>query len=281
MSRSGEYSNVEYVFEPHSTALPDLREYVAALWERRVFIVALAKSDLRSLRSNTSLGNIWGVLDPIFQAGIYYFIYSVMRRGSAQVDFLPVLIANLFLFGLSTAALSDGGSSIKRAKGLVLNSTFPRALMPITSVYRALRKFVPMACVLAVLHPLVGGSMGAGFFVLPLLFGLQIVMNVGISLLVATFVTLVSDGANIIGWVSRLLFFLTPIIYPISLLPGSARAFIGWQPLFPLFASYQAVFSGDVPSPGLILQTALWALALLVIGGRVFLRHEREFTMHL
>jgi teichoic acid transport system permease protein len=281
MTAPEKYSDVEYVFEPHSSTLPNLRSYLAALWERRVFMVALAKSDLRSLRSNTSLGNLWGVLDPIFQAGIYYFLYTVLRSGSAQVEFLPVLIADIFLFGLSTAALSEGGSSIKRGKGLMLSSTFPRALLPVTSVYRTLRKFVPMAVVLLVLFPLVGGRFGAGVFVLPLLFSLHIVMNVGIALLVATFVTLVPDGGNIVGWVSRVLFFVTPIIYPVALLPDAARAVVSWQPLFPLFASYQAIFAGDVPSPALVVQTALWAAALLIIGGRVFLRREREFTMHL
>lgn len=282
MTAAGQYSDIEYVFEPHSNVLPDLREYLAALWDRRVFMVALAKSDLRSLRSNTSLGNLWGVLDPLFQAGIYYFLYTVLRSGSgSRVEFLPVLIADIFLFGLTTAALQEGGGSIKRGKGLVLNSTFPRALLPVTSVYKALRKFVPMAFVLAVLFPVVGGELGMGVFVLPLLFGLQVVMNVGIALLVSTFVTLVPDGSNFVGYLTRVLFFATPIIYPVALLPDSARMLVAWQPLFPLFASYQAVFSGEVPSPALVAQTAVWAAALLVIGGRVFLRHEREFTMHL
>ena len=73
-----------------------------------------------------------------------------------------MLIAGFFLFSLSMAALGEGGQSIKRAKGLMLNSTFPRALLPVTSVYKSLRKFVPSACVFAVLFPLVGGKVGSG-----------------------------------------------------------------------------------------------------------------------
>jgi teichoic acid transport system permease protein len=280
MSTASEYSDVEYVFEPHSRAMPDLRAYLAALWNRRDFMHALARSDLRTLRSNTTLGNLWGVLDPLFQAGIYFFLYSILRGGS-RMAFLPILIADIFLFQLTTAALGEGGLSIKRGKGLMLSSTFPRALLPVTSVYKNLRKFVPMAAVLAVLFPLVGGEVGVGIFVLPLLFALQAVMNVGISLLVATFVTLVRDGSNVMTYVTRVLFFATPVIYPVALLPPTAKLLVGWQPLFPLFAGYQAIFSGDVPSPWLVGQTALWAAALLVIGGSLFLRHEREFTIHL
>ena len=274
------YSDVEYVFEPHSNAMPHLGEYVQALWERRKFMVALADADLRAQRSQTVLGNLWGVLDPLFQAAIYYFVYAVMRGGS-RIGFLPILIADIFLFGLTTAALSDGGTSMRRAKGLMLNSSFPRALMPITSVYKNLRKFAPAAAVLVVLFPLVGGNVGQGVVLLPLLFALQTVMNIGIALLVSSFVTLVPDAQNLMTYVTRVLFFVTPVIYPVTLLGSSTKKVIGWQPVFALFSSYQAVFSGGVPSAGLVFQAAFWSITLLVIGTAVFLRHEREYTMHL
>jgi teichoic acid transport system permease protein len=278
----GEYSDVEYVFEPHSPALPDLSQYFAALWDRRQFMVELARADLRTLRTSTALGNIWSVLDPLFQAGVYYFLFSVLRKGSTNSkQFLPVLIGGYFLFALSMAALGEGGSSIKRAKGLLLASTFPRALLPITAVYKSLRMFVPSACVFLVLFPLTGGKYGSGMFLIPLIFVLQTTMNVGIALLVSTFITLVPDAGNVMAYVNRVLFFATPVVYPIALLPASAKVLISWQPLFPLFASYQAIFSGGMPSPILLVETAAWAVFLLVVGARVFLRHEREFAMHL
>jgi teichoic acid transport system permease protein len=275
------YSDVEYVFEPHSSTMPDIHEYLKSLWARRQFMDALARADLRSARARTVLGNLWSVLNPLFQASLYFFLYAVLRPGSAQAGFLPILVANFFLFGLSMSALSEGGSSIRRGKGLMLNSTFPRALLPVTSVYKALRSFVPAACVLVVIFPLMGGTLGPGLLVLPLLFTLQVVMNVGIALLVSTYVVLVPDGNNLVQWANRLLFFATPVIYPVALLPATAKAILQWQPLYPVFASYQAIFGGDTPSPGLVVLSALWAGALLVVGARVFLKHEREFALHL
>jgi ABC-type polysaccharide/polyol phosphate export permease len=64
-------------------------------------------------------------------------------------------------------------------------------------------------------------------------------------------------------------------------LPSAAKAILQFQPLYPVFASYQAIFGGDTPSPGLMVTSALWAAALIVIGGRVFLKHERELALHL
>jgi teichoic acid transport system permease protein len=220
----------------------------------------------------------------LFQGAIYFFLFTVIRGGASGgrgANFLPTLLAGFFLFALTTAALSEGGGSIKRAKSLMLNSTFPRALLPVTAVYKSVRKFVPAAIVLGILYPLVGGKIGPGLFVLPLLFCIQIVMNVGIALLVSTFVVLFPDGQNFMNYVNRVLFFATPVVYPVTLLPAGAKLAVGWQPLFALFSSYQAVFTGGVPSPFLVLQSMVWAVALLLIGGNLFLRHEREFALHL
>jgi teichoic acid transport system permease protein len=280
MAMVSEYSDVEYVFEPHSSTMPDIREYLKGLWARRHFMHELVRADLRTARSRTVLGSIWSVLNPLFQAGVWFFLYTVLRRGG-QAGFLPILVANFFLFGLTMSALSEGGQSIKRGKGLMLASTFPRALLPVASVYRSLRKFVPEACVLVVIFPLLGGQLGPGLLVLPLLFTLQIVMNVGIALLVSTYVTIVPDGNNVVQYVTRVLLFVTPVIYPVALLPPAAKAVIQWQPLFPFFAAYQAIFAGGVPSLGLVVMSAFWAGALLVLGARVFLKHERQFALHL
>jgi teichoic acid transport system permease protein len=281
LAPASEYSDVEYVFEPHSSTMPNIREYVKALWARRQFMEELARADLRTARARTVLGNLWSVLNPLFQASIYYFLFAVLRSGSSQAEFLPILVANFFFFGLSMAALSEGGSSIRRGKGLMLSSTFPRALLPVTSVYKSLRSFLTSACVLVVIFPLMGGTLGPGVFVLPLLFALQVVMNVGIALLVSTYVVLVPDGNNVVQWVNRLLFFATPVIYPVALLPPVAKAVLQWQPLYPIFAGYQAILGGDTPSPALVILSAIWAGALLVVGARVFLKHEREFALHL
>jgi ABC-type polysaccharide/polyol phosphate export permease len=284
MKDPGAYSNVEYVFEPHSTALPDVRSYLAALWDRRPFMMELARSDLRTTRTSTALGSLWSVLDPLFQGAIYFFLYTVIRGGGSggkNQSFLPILIAGFFFFSLSLSALGDAGQSIKRSKGLMLNSTFPRAMLPVTAVYKSLLKFIPMAGVLIVLFPLVGGKIGPGLLMLPLLFAIQIVMNVGIALLVSTFVTLKPDGTNFMNYVNRVMFFATPVVYPVALLPARAKLIIGWQPLFPLFSCYQAVFGGGTPNPFLIIQAAVWAVVLIVVGGNLFLRHEREFALHL
>ena len=194
-------------------------------------------------RASTMLGRVWGVLDALFMAGIYFFLYTVIRgRQRRSARFLPVLIAGIFLFSLTTAALGEGGQSIKPAKGLMLELDLPpRVAADRPRSTSACASSCPPRVCSRCLFPCSGGEIGAGIFVFPLLFVLQIVINVGIAMLVATFVTLIPDGTNVMTYVNRVLFFATPVIYPVTLAARLALGLlVGWQPLFPFFASYQA-----------------------------------------
>jgi teichoic acid transport system permease protein len=272
---------VEYVFGPNTRAMPDLRSYAAALWERRRFMTEMASADVRGTRSSTVLGGLWSLLDPLFQAAIYYLVYSIIRAGSRPEDFLNILIGGIFLFQLSIAGLTEGGMSVRQGKSLMLNSAFPRALLPITAVYRGILRILPAIPVYAVFHVVLGAPTGWGILLLPLLFALQVVFTTGLAMLASTLVVFFRDATNVINYVARILFFASPVIYPVEIIPPEIRPWIAWQPFFPLFASYQAILGGGAPSPGMVLQVVLWSVAFLLLGGWVFLRYERDFAIRL
>ena len=147
------------------------------------FMVALAKADLRGSNSNTLLGEIWGVLDPLFQAAIYLFLITVIRGGRGGADAAQtatMIIAGVFLFSYTRAALIDGGRSIVTSKVVdaqLLVSTravshSPRSTRGSSSSCRASRVY-------AVIHIVTRRPIGQGVFLLPLLFVLQTIMGIG------------------------------------------------------------------------------------------------------
>jgi teichoic acid transport system permease protein len=278
--REGE-DGVEYVFGPSTRAMPDLRSYAVALWERRRFLTEMARADLKGARSSTVLGGLWSLLDPLFQAGIYYLVYTIIRSGSRPEEFLHILIAGIFLFQLSIAGLTEGGTSVRQAKHLMLNSAFPRALLPLTTVYKGILRIVPAIPVYAFFHVVLGAPTGWGLLLLPFIFALQVVFTTGMAMLAATAVVFFRDATNVLGYVARVLFFASPVIYPVAIIPDDIRVWLSWQPFFPLFASYQAIFGGEVPGVGTILQIVAWATFFFLVGGWFFLRHERDFAIRL
>lgn len=276
-------SDVEYVFGPGGGTQLSLREYTRELWARRRFIQALADAELRGSRSNTIIGELWGVLDPLVQGLVYWFAFSIIRadQGGDSTDYLTMVIAGVFFFNLTRIALNDGGRALLKGKGLILNSTFPLALLPLSAVYRGLLEFAPAVPVYILFHLALGAPVGPGLAMLPFLFLLQVIMCVGMALLMSTAIVLVRDTSNLLNYVMRVLLFVTPVIYPGSQLTGGLRAILSLNPLFALFLSYQTIIQGGVPSFGLVVQAMFWSFGLLVVGIKLFRKHEHSFALYL
>jgi ABC-type polysaccharide/polyol phosphate export permease len=280
------YSDVVYVFEPNTKVLPPLREYLEDLWSRRRFMVELARAESRGSRSSTVLGELWAVIDPLFQVGLYWFLLSIIRQGKGArsgslSENLVLMVGGIFLFTLTSTTVTAGGRSILSAKNLMLNSTFPRALLPLSAAYKAVVEFLPTIFIYLLFHIAFGQSFGLGFFALPLLFVIQMVMGIGLGLIFATFTVFLRDTTNILGYIMRVLFFATPVIYPATAIPDSLKVFLQLNPLLALFTAYQAIILGGTPNPVDVVVSAVWATLFIVIGYRLFVSNERSFALRL
>jgi teichoic acid transport system permease protein len=276
------YSDVVQVFEPNSLAVPPLDEYLADLLDRRELISELARAEVRGQRSTTALGELWSLIDPIFQASIYLFLFLVIRGSAGRsTAFVTAIIGSVFLFNYTRISISDGGRAIVRNKGLVLNAIFPRALLPIAEVYKGLLSTLPALLLYAVIHVVSGAPITTAVLLLPLLLTLQSALNLGMALLFSTATAFFADVANLMSYVLRVLMFSTPVIYPVSVLSPTIKAVLSWNPFFALFTAYQAVITGHMPSPSTVIQAVAWSIVVLGSGAWVFLRHERSLGLHI
>jgi teichoic acid transport system permease protein len=283
-SRSGDSAAVEYVFEPHAVELPPLKPYLQELWDRRRFVKASARAEIQGKRSSTIAGQFWAVLDPLFTATIYFFLIQILRsgqggRGSSYQ--MTLLISGIFLFQFTRTSLNEGARSVVGGRGLLLNSAFPRALLPISSVYKGLLELAPAGGVYLVIHIALGRPIGSGIAFLPLLLVLHTALNLGLALLFAALTVFMRDVTQLMQYLLRVLFFVTPVLYPVSFLPPGVRTGMAFNPLFPVFAAYQAVIGGGVPTNLQLVGALLWAVVFLVVGGGLFLSHERAFALHV
>jgi teichoic acid transport system permease protein len=278
-----EYSDVEYVFAPHDNSLPAAVDYLREVWARRAFMVANARAAVLGGHSGTLLGGAWRVLDPLFQALIYWFLFTAIR-GRSGSDYFLMVVSGVFLFTFTATILSEGGRAIQRSKGLVLNSSFPLATLPLAVIYKATINLVPTIGVYAIFHVAFGGKIGSGLFLLPMMFVLQVLISAGLALIFATLTVYIRDFSNLLTYIMRILMFMTPVIYPaeqLEVLPGIVHTLLHLNPIFTLFAGYQAVFAGDLPAPGYLAQTAVWAVVLPIMGFRLFVSRERGFALRL
>jgi ABC-2 type transport system permease protein len=184
----------------------------------------------------------------------------------------------MFLFRFTGTAINDGGRSVRNSRDLMLSSNFPRAVLPLSAVYKGALNFIPSIFVFSVVYIFFGNGFVPSLVFLPVLFAIQTVMNIGIALIMSTVTAFVRDMDNALSMITRVLLFATPVIYPINLLPPGLKTILSVNPLYPLFANYQGIIGATGVDFGLVLQSIFWAVALTGFGAWLFLRYEHAMA---
>ena len=141
--QTDEFNAVRHVYEPHSIGLPPLRPYVRELWRRREFAFELARTSLRAQHFDTAVGQLWLVLNPLLLACVYFLLVDIIGARTGGISFFAHLMATLFVFHFVTDAIRQAVRSVTGGGRLILNTAFPRILLPAPSVIVAFKRFLP------------------------------------------------------------------------------------------------------------------------------------------
>src|SRR5205807_6806032 len=117
------------------------------LWRRREFALELSRTRLRAQHFDTVFGQLWMVLNPLLLAGVYFVLVDIIRPNSRGLAFFAHLMAGLFAYYFVSNAMREGVKSVVKGGKLILNTAFPRALLPLSSVITAFLRFVPTVVV--------------------------------------------------------------------------------------------------------------------------------------
>ena len=282
-SRAGRPADVPVqVYTPQRLRLPSPGAYLRDLWARRRFALELARTDLRASNTGTLLGQLWLVINPLLLVAVYYVLVNILRDRNRGADFLAHLAACLFAFHFVTMSVRSGARSITSSGKLILNTAFPRSLLPITSVLAAFVRFLPTLVVYAGVHALAGLPVGPHLlWTLPVLAEI-IVFALGVTLVMAALQVYVRDLVNFLPYLLRIWLYASPILYYADEVPAQIAPFLAANPLFSMLAAWSDVIvRGRAPDGGDLLAGGAWALVALVVGGLFFISREREFAVRL
>ena len=270
------------VYEPHPIGLPPMQKYLRTLRDRRHFAYELAKATLRSQHYNTALGQLWLVVNPLLLGLIYFILVYIIGGGNRGIAFLAHLMLGLFAFRLVSTAFTQGARSVVRGGKLILNTAFPRTLLPLSSVLTSLGQFLPTLLVYGVLHVIAGLPVGWQLlWVVPLLL-LLVVFAAGAAMLAATAQVYFRDFANLLPYFTRIWLYLSPVLYYANEVPDKFKPLTAINPLFPLIATLSEVVNqGQSPSAGYIIWGTASAAVTFLVGSHLFISREREFAVRI
>ena len=281
--RSGEDFGGEYqVFEPHKAGLPPLRPYFGALWARRRFLFELARTNLRAQHYNTTFGQLWLVLNPVMMALVYFTLVYTIRHGGRGPTFLAHLMLSLFAFRLVSSAISRGAQSVVGGGKLLLNTAFPRLLLPLEATLESFMRFLPTMAVYSVVHVVLGLPIGPQLLWAVPIIALFTIFAAGAAMFTAAAQVYFRDLASFLRYFTRIWLYTSPVLFYAEDVPEKLKPMFFINPMYPMLGSLNdAVIEGRTPPFVLLAASLAWAVAIVMAGAAFFISREREFAIRL
>lgn len=280
--RENEFTAVRHVYEPHRVGLPPIGQYVRELWRRRDFAFELSRTNLRAQHFNTAFGQLWLVLNPLLLAGVYFVLVDILRQGQRPQGFFAHLMAGIFAYYFFSQSLQHGVKSVVSGGRLILNTAFPRALLPLSSVLTSFLRFLPTVIIYIPVHVASNLPVNANtLWVFPLLFLLVLIAS-GLTMLVSALQVYFRDLRSFLPYALRVWLYVTPILYYVHEVPSRYEILVTLNPIGRLMAAWSDVINqGHAPNPSDLAVAGAWAAVCFIGGALFFISREREFAVRL
>jgi teichoic acid transport system permease protein len=262
--------------------LPPLIPYAKELWRRREFARELSRTSLRSQHFDTVFGQLWLILNPLLLGLVYFLLTSILHKHKHPQYFFAHLMAGLFLYYFLQQALSQGVKSVTSGGKLILNSAFPRLLLPLAAVRTAFMRFLPTMLIYIPVHIATGVPITWNLFFGLLVILILVVFGTGCTMILSAGQVYFRDIQNFLPYVLRIWLYITPILYYGNEVKGNLRIVLDANPIGLLFNSWsEAVNKGHTPSPLSFAVGGGWALLAIVVGTLFFMSRERDFAVRI
>jgi len=254
---------------------------LAELWRYRDLLLLLATRDLKVRYKQTVLGVLWAVLQPLVTMVVLHIFFGRVLGVAQHVEGVayPVfLFAGLVPWTLFATAVAASSESLVNEAGLLRKVYFPRLVMPIASVGAPLADYVLASIVLLGMMAWFAVSVTWQIALLPLVMASTLIAVLGIGVLLSALTVRYRDFRHVVPFLVQTLFFLTPVIYPVTMLPERWRWVLHLNPMSgPIEASRAAILGTPMDAVGWATSTIV-GLGLLTLGVFCFTQTERRFA---
>lgn len=260
---------------------------IKALWAYRGFIIGSVKREFQSKYRNSLLGAAWTVLNPLAMIIVYTVIFSqVMRAKLPGIDstfaYSIYLCAGVLTWGLFAEIVTRAQNTFLEHANLLKKLSFPRLCLPVIVVVNALLNFSIVFGLFSIFLLISGNFPGLVFFALLPVLAILVAFAIGLGISLGVLNVFFRDVGQFFGIVIQFWFWLTPIVYPISILPESVRPLMNYNPMAIIITICQDILvSRQWPAWQNLLPVTILALVLCALGMRLFRKHAGEMVDEL
>lgn len=240
---------------PHRKHETSLIELFSSFFRNRKLIFHMARRDVLGRYRGSVIGLAWSFFNPLLMLGVYTVFFSMVLKSrwgvspeGGHTDFAIVLFVGLIIHGLFAECLNRAPMLINNNVSYVKKIIFPLETFPWVAMGSALFHAVISVCVLLLLQLIITGSLQWTAILFPLVVGPFILLTLGIAWFLAATGVFLRDINQVTGLITSVFLFVSPIFYPLSILPPKIQSLAMLNPLTLIIEeSRKVLLFGEMP----------------------------------
>jgi lipopolysaccharide transport system permease protein len=248
----------------------------------RHILMQMVVSEIKGRFAGSVGGLFWHFLHPVLMLIIYLFVFVhvfKMRIGGGDSGASSVyLMAGLFPWIIMSEGLMRGTSSVIENANLIQKTSFPTEILTAKAILAPVLSY-GIALILLTIYSTVVHASAATLLIVPLMLTLQAFFSLGVVLLSSTLSVYFRDILQLVQVMISFWLYVTPILYPVTMLPEWAQRLMYLNPVYPFVSVYQSAFlNGSMGNWSMLLLAAAWTVAFFVSGAFIFTKLKYEFA---
>ena len=258
-----------------------LKLNLGEVWNYRELLYFLVWRDVKLRYKQTALGALWAILQPLMMTAVFYVLFGRLAALEQRVPGVPYAVyalAGLLPWTFFSNAVAASSASLVGGAQLITKVYFPRLVIPLAAVGAALVDLVVAVPVLLVLLLASGRVPPPTAVLTPLaVVGLALAAS-GAGLALSALTVRYRDFRHVVPFMLQVWLFLTPVIYPVTLVPARWRLLIYLNPVAGLVDAFRSALLGTPLEPSGVAVSLAVSLVLLAAAVLYFRRVERDFA---
>jgi lipopolysaccharide transport system permease protein len=253
------------------------------VWAFRELLWILTIRDIMVRYKQTAIGIVWAVLQPLLTMVVFSVIFG--RLGKLPSDGLPYpvfVMTALLPWQLFARALTQGSASMVTLGGMMGKIYFPRLIAPLSSVLAGVVDFLIAFVILLSLMAWYGVWPNWAVILAPLFVVLALASALAVSLWLSAINAQYRDVQQAMPFLTQIWMFVTPVIYPTSMIPEAWKWIYGLNPMVSVIEGFRWTLLGAAPPDTLTLTLSCTSTLVLTVGGLIYFgRFEKDFVDRL
>jgi lipopolysaccharide transport system permease protein len=264
------------IIVPHRSWVPlKLRD----LWSSRELLYFLMWRDIKVRYKQTVLGAAWAVIQPLITMIIFTFFFGKLARMPTEGVPSPIFFYTaLLLWTFFSNGVTNGANSLIGNSNLITKVYFPRLIIPAAAVGAGLLDFAIASVLLVGLIVYYGFVATWSYLMLLPIIVLTTLLSLGVGIWFSALNVKYRDVRYALPFLIQVWFFVSPIIYPSSIVPAEWRWLPALNPLAGIIESFRAALFGRELPWNALAYSAAFTLGMLVYSSYTFRRMERSFA---